>query len=112
MSVKVHRNEKRLSKWVQLNGAPQFAIINKNISHNGQIFGCFFFMIFIVCGYFPRLSFFRFVFLDSGQVENFIGSDPCPNCLQGYKQRTLPKESAKMYQSKWKCIVGIVHFSN
>ena len=39
------------------------------------------------------INFFIF-FLDLDQVENFIGSDPCPNCFQGYKQRTLPNESA------------------
>ena len=43
---------------------------------------------------FPRLFFFQIFLEYSDQVENFIGSDPCPNCLQVYKQRTLPIESA------------------
>ena len=51
-----------------------------------------FFMILIVCGYFSKINVFRFFYSD--QVENSIGSDPCPNCLQGYKQKTLPNESA------------------
>ena len=49
-------------------------------------------MVFTVCGYFSKINVFRFFYSD--QVENSIGSDPCPNCLQGYKQKTLPNESA------------------
>ena len=49
-------------------------------------------MIFIICGYFSKINFFRFFYSD--QVKIFIGSDPCSNCLQGYKQRTLHNESA------------------
>ena len=74
-----------------------FSRRNKNIldgvMHTYSFLVVFVLMIFIVCGYFSKINFVRF-FLDSDQVENFIGSDLCPNCLQGYKQRTLPNESA------------------
>ena len=69
-----------------------FASINQSITQ-WTLFCCYFFIIFIVCGYFSKNNFSDF-FLDSDRVENFIGSDPCPNCLQGYKQRTLPNQSA------------------
>ena len=74
-------------------------------SHSGHIF---FLHDFHFCGYFSKINFFLDYFLDSDQVEIFLGSDPCPNCLQGYKQGTLPNESA----IKLKCMLGIVYFSN
>ena len=70
-----------------------FASLNKKSHTMDTYLVVFFFMIFVICGYFSKINFLR-IFLDSDQVENFIGSDPCPNCLQGYKQRTLPNERA------------------
>ena len=62
------------------------AVLIKNTTQLTH-FSCFFFMIFIVFGYFSKIS------LSEDQVENFIGSDPCPNFLQGYKQGTIPTKA-------------------
>ena len=70
-----------------------FASVNKKYYTMDTFLFVFFFMISLLRIFFSILTFSDF-FLYLDHMENFIGSDPCPNYLQGYKQRTLPNESA------------------